>query len=294
MVVRGPLGVGAQVAPEEAAVVDHPGQHLDVVPGRRIEAELTRPGLERVEDDHRPVDPLTEALEAGDQVEGEAVGRPRRDADPCRQPLIAQRRHRVPDHLAGVADAVWVVEQQQVEGVGADPAEAFLGRHPQVVAVLVGAAQLRVGEAREPFRPFPLALVEVVPDRADQAVVVARDALERPPQHPVGLALPVGVGGKDRVDAVVRAQQRRQAVLGDRLPEVEETPSAPGADRGPTRLLHAEMAGSMARCAWGRDWPSRSRTQGAAFAGCKGKPEDADMRSARRVIQVCLVVGPAI
>jgi hypothetical protein len=41
-------------------------------------------------------------------------------------------------------------------------------------------------------------------------------------------------------------------------------------------------------------WPSRSRTQGAAFAGCKGKPEDAEMRSATRVIQVCGVAELAI
>jgi hypothetical protein len=31
--------------------------------------------------------------------------------------------------------------------------------------------------------------------------------------------------------------------------------------------------------------------QGAAFGGAKGKPEDAEMRSATRVIQVCGVVG---
>src|SRR3954453_13200992 len=54
------------------------------------------------------------------------------------------------------------------------------------------------------------------------------------------------------------------------------------------------MVGSTARCDWGRAWPSGSRTQGAAFAGGKGKPEDAEMRSTRRVIQVCLVVGPTI
>jgi hypothetical protein len=47
----------------------------------------------------------------------------------------------------------------------------------------------------------------------------------------------------------------------------------------------------MAACAWGRAWPSRSRTQDAAFGGSKGKSEDADMRSAMRVIQVCGVVG---
>jgi len=34
-----------------------------------------------------------------------------------------------------------------------------------------------------------------------------------------------------------------------------------------------------------RAWPSRSRTQGEAFGGAKGESEDAEMRSARRVIR---------
>jgi hypothetical protein len=50
----------------------------------------------------------------------------------------------------------------------------------------------------------------------------------------------------------------------------------------------------MAACAWGRARPSRSRTQGAAFAGGKGKPEDAGLRRAVRVIQACVVVGSFI
>ena len=170
----GELHAGPQVAPEEAAVVDDPGDHPDAVLGRRVEAELARPGLERVEDDHRPVDAVAEALEAGDQVEGEAVGRARGDADPRRQAGLAQGRHPVPDRLARVADPVGVVEEQQVEGGGAEPLEAALGRHPQVAGVLVRAAQARIGEARKAARPVALALVEVVADGADQAVVLAR------------------------------------------------------------------------------------------------------------------------
>jgi len=46
------------------------------------------------------------------------------------------------------------------------------------------------------------------------------------------------------------------------------------------------MTDFVATCAWGRVWPSRSRTQG----GQVGKPiwliEDAEMRSATRVIEV--------
>lgn len=39
------------------------------------------------------------------------------------------------------------------------------------------------------------------------------------------------------------------------------------------------MVDATTRCDWGRAGPSRSRTQGAAFAGGKGKAEDAELRS---------------
>ncbi len=110
MIAAGQLHAGAQVAPEEAAVVDDAGDHLDVLARSRVEAELAGPGLEWVEDDHRPVDPLAEALQAADDVEGEAVGRSGGDADPPCEAGLAQRRHSVPDRLAGVADPVRVVE----------------------------------------------------------------------------------------------------------------------------------------------------------------------------------------
>jgi hypothetical protein len=54
------------------------------------------------------------------------------------------------------------------------------------------------------------------------------------------------------------------------------------------------MTAFMAACDWGRVWSSRSRTQGAAFGGAKGKPEDAEMNSATRAIQVCVVVEAVI
>jgi len=42
------------------------------------------------------------------------------------------------------------------------------------------------------------------------------------------------------------------------------------------------MADTAPACDWGRVWPSRSRTQGAALAGCKGNPEDAEPHGWRR------------
>ncbi len=45
------------------------------------------------------------------------------------------------------------------------------------------------------------------------------------------------------------------------------------------------MIDSYSPCDRGFARPSRSRTQGAAFAGGKGKPEDEEMRSAGRIIR---------
>ncbi len=208
-----------------------------------VEAELAGPRLERVEDDHRPVDAVAEALQAGDQVERKSVGRPRGDADLRRQPCLAQRLHSVPNSLAGIADAVRVMEEEQVERGDPHPLQAALGRHPQIVRVLALAAKSWVGKAGESARAVALTLVEIVPDRADQGVIVARHAGKRPAQHPIRLTLPVGVGGEHGVDPSAGQQQRRQPTLVNLLAEVEEPPPAPGSNRRPAGIPHlAELS----------------------------------------------------
>jgi hypothetical protein len=59
------------------------------------------------------------------------------------------------------------VEQQQIEAVDADPRQAALGRHPQVLAIGLRRPQERVGEAGKAAGPVALTLVEVVADRPD-------------------------------------------------------------------------------------------------------------------------------
>src|SRR3954463_5946965 len=54
------------------------------------------------------------------------------------------------------------------------------------------------------------------------------------------------------------------------------------------------MADPAAARAWGRARSSRSRTQGEAFGGAKGEPEDADPAPISRVIRVRGVVESAI
>ena len=39
------------------------------------------------------------------------------------------------------------------------------------------------------------------------------------------------------------------------------------------------MSDFIAACDWGRAWSSSSRTQGAAFCGAKGKPEELALRA---------------
>ena len=59
----------------------------------------------------------------------------------------------------------------------------------------------------------------------------------------------------------------------------------------PRRDAGRPGSGLPGGCVWGRDWPSGSRTQGAALGGAKRKPEDAEARRARRVSQACPVGG---
>jgi hypothetical protein len=208
------------------------------------EHELAGPRLQRIEDDHRPVDQRAEALEAVEQVEREAVGRAGRDAEPPRQPRLAQRRHPLPHGRARVADPVGVVEEQEVERVGADPLQRALGRHAQVRRVVVLAAQARVGEAGEALGALALAGVEVVPDGADQAVRVAVASLQCAAEQRVRLARAVRVGGHDRADALVGPEQRCQAVVVERLAEVHEAAAAPGADRRARGVGHFPRDGT--------------------------------------------------
>jgi hypothetical protein len=225
---------------EQAAVVDHARDQLHVVALGGGEHQLARPRLERVEDHHRPVDPLAEALEAVDQVEREAVGRPRGHADRSRQPGVAHGFERVPHRLARVADPVGVVEQQEVERARAAAFEAVLGRHSDIAGVGVRTAQPRVREAREALRPVALALVEVVPDRADQAVVLAREAGQSAAKQRVSLAGAVRVGGHHGPDAVAGSHERSQPLVIQRLTEAHEAPAAPRPDGDMPWLRHAE------------------------------------------------------
>jgi hypothetical protein len=207
VVARRELVAGQHVVPEQPAVVDDAGDHADVAALCGGQRQLARPRLERTQDQHRPVDQVAVALEAADHVEREPVRRAGGHAHGAGQALVAQRAHALPDLGRLEAAPVGVVEQQQVERVGAEALQAALGGHAQVAAVLPGAAQARVGEAREALRAVALALVEVVAHGAHERVVAARHAAQGPPEQRVRLAGPVRVGGHQGRDAVAGPQQ---------------------------------------------------------------------------------------
>ena len=235
MVVLAQWSPRVQVAPEQPAVVDHAGDHSHVVCRGGVEDHLARPRLERVQDDHRPVDLRPEALQARDQVEREPVGRARRDPDPVGESrvllsaAIPARRRRTRK------GAVRVVQEENVEPGDADRVEASLGGAPQVRRVVVGAAQRRVREPREALRPLALPKVEIMADRPDERTRVAIHAGQRPAGRPVRLAFAVDIGRQDRVDPVPGAQQRLEALVVELLAEMHEAAAAPGSDCRPAR-----------------------------------------------------------
>ena len=150
------------------------------------------------------------------------------------QPGVADLAERIPDLRGLEAAPVGVVQQEHVERVGADPLEAALGGHPHVVAIALRTAQLRIGEARKPLRPLALARIEVMADRSHQRVLGPANPGQRAPQQEVGLPGAVGVGAQKRPYPAAGAQERLEALVGERLPEAHEAPAAPGA--------HGDMA----------------------------------------------------
>ena len=236
MVVARELVPGQHVVVEEPAVVDDAGDQLHAVALGRRQHQLAGPRLERVEDHHRPVDAVAEALQAVDHVEREAVRRAGRDAEHPRQAGRLDRLQRVPDRFARIARAIGVVQQQQVEGIDAAALQAALRGHPHVVRVALRSAQARIGETGETLGTFSFARVEIVSDGAHDGEIRAGDPGERATKQSVGRAGAIGVRRDDRRDTLIWAQQGSEPVFVDRLPEVHEATAAPCPDRGTCQL----------------------------------------------------------
>ena len=118
----------ADVVVEDAAVIDDAGHHLDAVFLTGRQGQSDGPGLQRIENEHRPVDEVAEFFEAVNEVERETVGRAGGDAEAVGEACGFRAFERLPERLAGVAELVGIVEHEQVELVGAAAFELFGGR----------------------------------------------------------------------------------------------------------------------------------------------------------------------
>ena len=185
---------GAHVIMEQAAVIHHAGEDFNAVLFSSAEHVLAGPGLEGIEDDHRPVHEAAELLEALDHVEGEAVGGAGGDAQAVGEALLLERAEGLPHGIAGVGDAVRVVQHEQVELGSLAALQRLLRGHGQVVLVGLRSAQGRVGEAGIAARTGAQALVEVVSHDACQAVFITGDAFERLAQQRISATGTVHVG----------------------------------------------------------------------------------------------------
>src|SRR5690606_25659203 len=107
-----------------------------------------------------------------------AIGGPGGDPELGRETRRFQCGQAVPNHLAGVADLVRVVEKEEIEVVGSGTGERFLGRHLKVVGVRFRGSESRIGEAGKSFRTVPLTFIKIMADRTDEAIAISGEAFQ--------------------------------------------------------------------------------------------------------------------
>ena len=168
----------AKVIVEDAAVIDDAGEDFDTFFLAGGEEEVGWPWLQGIEDEHGPVDDISEFLEEIQQAQGEAVGGAGSHAELFGEAGFLGACHGFPDFLRGVAVDVRVVQHEEIEVVGAAALEGGFGGALDEFVVAVFGAQLGIGEARVALGAFAFAIVEVVADHADEGVVFAGDSFE--------------------------------------------------------------------------------------------------------------------
>src|SRR3954470_16887172 len=96
---------------------------------------------------------------------------------------------------------------------------------------MVRPAQSRIRESRIPLRAFAFARVNVMTDRSDKGITLARNSSQRAAQKPISLPVPVYVRRHERADSpVVRAaNDGQESFFAQRLAKMHEESAAPRA-----------------------------------------------------------------
>ena len=198
---------------EQTAVIDHAGEDFNIVLLGGGEHMLAGPGLEGIEDDHGPIHEAAELLKALDHIEGETVGRTWGNAEAISETLFLERVEGFPNHVAGISDAVGVMQHEEVELGSLAALQGLLGGHGQVVLIGLGAAQSGISEARVATGTGAQAFIEIVADDAREAVFVARNAFERLAQQRIGTASAIHVGGDEGANALFKGEAHHLFVM---------------------------------------------------------------------------------
>ena len=85
MILRAEFVSGANVIMEESTVIDDAGDNLNIIFAGCGKTKSAGPRLQRVQNDHGPINQRAELLETVDEIKREAVGRTGSDSDAVSQ-----------------------------------------------------------------------------------------------------------------------------------------------------------------------------------------------------------------
>src|SRR5437899_7599770 len=127
MILRTKFVSGADIIVKESAIIDDTSDDLNIIFAGSGKTKSARPRLERIQNDHGPIDQGTEFFEAMNEVESKAIGGTGSDSNAIGQAGFLEGIHGFPDGFARIADPVGVMEQQQIEFAGAATRQFLLG-----------------------------------------------------------------------------------------------------------------------------------------------------------------------
>ena len=126
---------------KKAAVIDDARDQIYFIFRRGRKHKLAGPRFQGVENNHAPIKQRPKSLEAKNHVEGESVGRPRRDADAIGQLGVDKFAHARPDLVVAVASRIGIVQEQKIKLFDAAALQRFFRSHAQIIGVIAGRAE---------------------------------------------------------------------------------------------------------------------------------------------------------